>query len=186
MNCKIASLFAGMAVLALPAFAQPGGFGGPGGPGGADTNVDLSKLPPASTKTGVTFATDIKPIFDADCSACHGATRPSGGLRLDTLDGVMAGSRGRGGGPNTPVVIPGDSKNSVLVIAVARLNPRTAMPRPLRRRGGPGFGGPGGGPGGPPPGADTNTAATPPPPQPKNLTPEEVGLVRAWIDQGAK
>ena len=29
--------------------------------------ADDAKLPPASTKTGVTYATDIKPIFDASC-----------------------------------------------------------------------------------------------------------------------
>jgi mono/diheme cytochrome c family protein len=176
MNFKLSAVAAAIIALALPCLAQYG-------PGpGADTNIDLSKLPPASTKTGVTFATDIKPIFDANCVGCHGANRPSGGLRLDNLEGIMSGMRGRGGGPNIQVLTPGDSAHSTIVVAVARLNPRSAMPRPPRRQ----FGGPGGpGAGGP----STNAAATPPAPAapaPKNLTPEEVGLVRAWIDQGAK
>ena len=43
---------------------------------GADKKaVDLSKIPPASTKTGVTYATDIKPIFDKSCIKCHGAEK---------------------------------------------------------------------------------------------------------------
>ena len=51
-------------------------------------------LPPASTKTGVTYATDIKPIFDASCLKCHdGTKKPKGGLALDTLEGTLKGSR---------------------------------------------------------------------------------------------
>ena len=69
--------------------------------------------------------------------------------------------------------------------------------------GGPPPGGPGdqppimGGPGGPPPGGEAGPQSTNGPgqfqprlrplgPPPKPLTPEQVGLVRAWIDQGAK
>jgi mono/diheme cytochrome c family protein len=127
---------------------------------------DLGKLPPPATKTGVTYAADIRPIFEVSCFRCHGADRQKGKLRLDSLEAVLKGSE------DGPVVVPGDSTKSPLVVAIARLDPDTAMPpmRKQRNKGGPPAGGP--------PGA--------PPPQVKPLTPEQVGLVRAWIDQGAK
>jgi len=149
-------------------------------------------LPPASTKQGVTFATDVKPLFEASCTRCHGAQRPKGGLRLDTLEGVLKGSE------DGKVLEVGNSAKSDIVTAIARINPKTAMPPERKPRPG-GPGGPGGaekagegaksgdapahpegagGPGGPG-GQGNRTPAKP-------LTAEEVGLVRAWIDQGAK
>ena len=163
----------------------------------AGGGVDLSKLPPASDKKDLTFAKDIEPIFKASCYNCHGETgRASGGLRVNSLENVLKG------GTDGKVVEVGKSAQSQIVVSVARLDPQTAMPRAPRRGGGPrrGPGGPGGpgatnAPGGastnaaampPNPGASTNAARGPAGPPPKNLTPEEVGLVRAWIDQGAK
>jgi hypothetical protein len=162
--------------------------------------VDLSKLPPAAKKDGVTYAKDIKPLFEASCFGCHSdkSQRPSAGLRLDSLEAALKGGVSRNG---TNVVIePGKSEKSKLVIAVARLDRNAMPPTPRARRGGPGGpGGPGaagtnapaaGAPGAPAgggmagqgPGGGRGPAGPPP----KNLTSEEVGLVRAWIDQGAK
>ena len=181
--------------------------------------VDWSKLPPASTNGNVTFANDIQPLFKASCVRCHGAERPRAQLRLDTLEGVLKGTK-RG-----IILTAGDSANSLLVKAISQLDPETAMP-PKRRPRGPG--GPGG-PGGPPPGmtapdghphdgapmaggpeggepphmgGDGDHGDRPPGgpqgtnapgmrprnfgPPAKPLTAEQVGLVRAWIDQGAK
>jgi hypothetical protein len=154
-------------------------------------DLDLSKMPPAAKKQGVTFDKDIKPIFEASCVNCHGADRPRNNLRLDTLDGVLKGSR------DGKVVVAGDGLNSKLVIAVSQLNPRVIMPPPPRqpRRGGPG------GTNNPPATANADGKAPPaggaaqgpqgerrgpmgPPAKP--LTPEQVGLIRAWVDQGAK
>lgn len=146
------------------------------------------ELPPAATKQGVTFANDIKPLFDASCVRCHSGQRAKAKLHLDTLEGVLKGSE------DGPVLTAGNSAKSKIVLAVARVNPKTAMP-PEPRKGRPGAGGPAmhdgppaaqnGGehaeaqrPGGPGP--------HPQGPPPKPLTPEQVGLVRAWIDQGAK
>src|SRR5574340_643548 len=53
--------------------------------------IDLSKLPPAATKQGVTYAADIKPVFDAACTKCHGEQKPKGHLRLDSLEGALKG-----------------------------------------------------------------------------------------------
>lgn len=173
-------------------------------------DIDLSKLPPASDKAGLTYAKDIKPMLDASCARCHGGEKPKGGLRLDSLQGVLEG------GKDGKVIVTGDSKKSQMVIAAARIDPETAMPpmRPPGGRGGRGPGGPPGGPGagGPPPGGPG--AGGPPPgnnpqggpggasggpghgggpggpggfgPPPKPLSPEQVGVLRAWIDQGAK
>jgi cytochrome c5 len=163
--------------------------------------VDLSKLPPAAAKKNVTYEKDIKPLFDASCIRCHGEQRPKAGLRLDTRDGSLKGSK------DGKVIEPGNSKESLLVLAVSQLDEEKAMPpkfKPGRRGpGGPGGHGGPGGPGGPPPGAhdgNPQQPGGPPPggpggpgggrggfgPPPKPLTPEQVGLVRAWIDQGAK
>jgi hypothetical protein len=174
------------------------------------TKVNLTKLPPAADKQGLTYDNDIRPLFQASCFRCHGEERQKGDLRLDTLDATLKG--GKAG----KVVLAGDSEKSLLVAAVAQIKNDIAMPPkrgPGGRRpggpppdggqggpppdGGPGGPPPGGGPGGPPP--DGGPGGPPPGggpggpggrggfgPPPKALTAEQVGLVRAWIDQGAK
>lgn len=154
--------------------------------------VDLSKMPPASPRKDVTYEKDIKPLFEASCIRCHGEKEKKAGLRLDSLEAVLKGTR------DGKVVHPGEALKSSLLISVSQLDPETVMPpKPRARRQGQGPGAPGGerregnapaneagnnqrpaGPGGP------GGAGGPPPAKP--LTPEEVGLVRAWIDQGAK
>jgi hypothetical protein len=109
-------------------------------------------LPPAADKQGVTFAADIKPLFDNSCTKCHSGDKPKGRLKLDTLEGVLKG------GKEGKVLIAGNSAKSELVLRVAHLSKDDDdwMP-PLHNRAhiGP-------------------------------LTPEQIGLIRAWIDQGAK
>jgi mono/diheme cytochrome c family protein len=114
--------------------------------------ADAAQLPPASTKTGVTYAADIKPIFDASCVKCHSGDKPKAKLKLDTLEGVLKG------GKDGKVVIAGDSAKSSLVQSVAHLtDDKDSWMPPLH-----------------------NKAKIGP------LTPEQIGLIRAWIDQGAK
>jgi len=174
-------------------------------------DIDWSKLPPAAKTENVTFEKDIAPIMKESCVRCHGAERPKAQLRLDTLEGVLKGTK------MGPVLKAGDSANSLLVKSVSQLDPEIAMPpKPRNRRGaggpqgsnapamhqrdgGPMAGGPeggerprmGGGEGERPPGGPQGTNA--PGQRPRNfgppakpLTAEQVGLVRAWIDQGAK
>jgi len=113
-------------------------------------DVDVSKLPPPSTKQGLTFEKDIKPLFDKSCVDCHGAEKPKGKLRLDTLVGTLKG------GVDGKVFEPGNSAKSFLVANIAFLGDADDfMPPPKDKK------------------------------YPK-FTPEEVGIVRAWIDQGAK
>jgi uncharacterized membrane protein len=114
-------------------------------------DVDISKIPPASAQKGVTFAKDIKPIFEKSCVKCHGAEKPKAKLRLDSLESTLKGSADR------KVIEPGDSAKSVLVHGVARVGEEDYWM--------------------PPPDNKANIPA---------LTKEQVGLIRAWIDQGAK
>ena len=153
--------------------------------------IDVSKLPPTADKKGVTYAKDIRPIFEASCFRCHGEERQKGELRLDSLEAALKG------GEDGKVIIPGASKKSLLVIAAARIDDETAMPPkpkpggpggPGNRPGGPGGrggpGGSGGAGGGRGPGGPGGPGGFGPPPKP--LTAEQVGLLRAWVDQGAK
>jgi uncharacterized membrane protein len=109
-------------------------------------------LPPAATKQGVTYATDIKSILDNSCAKCHSGEKPRGHLKLDSLDGALKG------GKDGKVITLGDSSKSMLIQAVAHLSKddHDWMP-PLH-----------------------NKANIGP------LTADQIGLLRAWIDQGAK
>ena len=110
--------------------------------------VDISKLPPAVDKKGVTYEKDIKAIFEKSCFKCHGSEKQKGKMRLDSREAVLKG------GENGPDIIPGKGDQSPLLHNAARIgDPDDAMPPE-------GKGDP--------------------------LTKEQVALIRAWIDQGAK
>lgn len=109
-------------------------------------------LPPAADKTGVTYAADIKPIFDASCVKCHSGDHPKARLHMDTLAGVLKGTK------EGKIVLAGDSANSFIVKSVAHLTTDSDAWMPPQH----------------------NKAGI------KELTPEQIGLIRAWIDQGAK
>jgi mono/diheme cytochrome c family protein len=117
-----------------------------------DKGYDTSQLPPASTKTGVTFATDIQPIFAKSCVPCHGPNtkpKPKGKLRLDTLELVLKG------GEDGAAVTPGDIAKSPLLANIAHLG-------------------------------DEDDYMPPPKSKKPPLTKEQIGLIRAWVEQGAK
>jgi len=111
-------------------------------------DVDVSKIPPASDKKGLSFEKDIKPIFEKSCFKCHGPEKQKAKLRLDSLDAALKGSE------NGKVIEPGKSAKSVLVHNIARIGDEDDW-MPPEGKGDP-------------------------------LTKEQVGLIRAWIDQGAK
>ena len=104
----------------------------------------ISKLPPQPTPTPlpaattVTFETVVGPIFQQRCVACHGGGSPIAGLDLSGFTSAMKGSA------EGPVIVPGDSANSLLV--AIQSGPQNH------------FG---------------------------QLTPEELELVKGWIDDGA-
>jgi hypothetical protein len=55
------------------------------------------------------FSDDVLPIFETRCQRCHGPGRSEVDLRLDSYEGVLAGSS------NGPVVVPGSAETSYLV-----------------------------------------------------------------------
>jgi uncharacterized membrane protein len=110
------------------------------------------QLPPASTKQGVTYATDIKPIFDNSCVKCHSGDKPKARLKLDSLESALKGSK------DGKILTAGDSANSLIVKSVAHVTSDHDSWMPPAH----------------------NKANIGP------LTPEQIGLIRAWIDQGAK
>ncbi len=80
------------------------------------------------TWTG-SYARDIQPIFDAYCVRCHGADVAENGLRLDSFEGTMRGTR------SGAVISPGSASSSTLVWVIQGLAaPQIRMPhseRPL-------------------------------------------------------
>jgi hypothetical protein len=60
------------------------------------------------------FDDGVAAIFRARCVKCHGPSKDSGGLRLDSYDAVMRG------GERGPVVVPGNPDASLLLQKVRR------------------------------------------------------------------
>ena len=118
----------------------------------ASADDAAAKLPAASTKQGVTYATDIKPLLDISCAKCHSGDKPKAKLKLDSLENALKG------GKDGKVIIAGDSAKSPLVLSAAHLtgDKDLWMPPPHNKAG------------------------------IKPLTSDQIGLIRAWIDQGAK
>jgi len=80
----------------------------------------------AAAQTGeVSFAADVLPIFKQSCTRCHGSSRQSGELRLDSYAALMAG------GKDGAAVIPNDAAGSLLVELISNGKmPRNAAPLP--------------------------------------------------------
>jgi hypothetical protein len=87
--------------------------------------------------TGQDFATDaenffeskVRPVFADHCVECHGPTKASGGLRLDSREALLKG------GDSGPAVAPGDVASSLLAIAIkhdedefVQMPPKKALP----------------------------------------------------------
>jgi len=72
-------------------------------------------IPPAAQRDGITFAADIKPIFEASCVECHGEEKQKAGLRLDSRDGAVKG------GEEGVVFEVGNSEKSILIQSIARV-----------------------------------------------------------------
>jgi tetratricopeptide (TPR) repeat protein len=71
------------------------------------------------------FEKNVRPILVQRCAPCH-TTKAKGGLRVDTLDALLAG-----GGSGTPIV-PGDPEKSLLIGALRWTDTQLQMP-PKRR-----------------------------------------------------
>ena len=70
----------------------------------------------------VDFARDIKPIFDAHCTRCHGVQKAAAQLRLDDRTSALRG------GISGAVIIPGNSKGSILLARLTGTDGQAKMP----------------------------------------------------------
>jgi WD40 repeat protein len=98
--------------------------------------------------TAVDFETEILPVFQRNCLACHSATQSKSDLNLETPATILKG------GESGPALIPGHGHSSLLLQLAARQTSPFMPP------------------------AKNSSGALP-------LTPEELGLLKLWIDQGA-
>ncbi len=79
---------------------------------GTAQGADKSGLP-APSLDAVNFERDIEPVFAARCHVCHGPAQQMQGLRLDRgADALRGGYAG-------PVIIPGNSAESKLILMIA-------------------------------------------------------------------
>jgi mono/diheme cytochrome c family protein len=114
----------------------------------ATTQRTLYKQVPAAAKQKVSYEKDIRPILLENCTRCHGSKRHKGDVRLNTPEGILAGTE------DGPLITPGNGAKSSLIAFVT--------------------------------GIGVESEHVMPPPKDDLLTAEEIGLLRAWIDQGAK
>jgi len=102
-----------------------------------------SKLPPAA-HIQVDFKQHVRPILAQKCYSCHGPKQQQSGLRLDDRQLALRG------GDYGPVIVPGKSAESKLILRLVSGDGGMQMP---------------------PTGA---------------LPVEDIGILRAWIDQGGE
>ncbi|WP_425398518.1 c-type cytochrome domain-containing protein [Aeoliella sp.] len=75
----------------------------------AEPKPDAKPIPMATGDETVSFAVDIAPLLTESCNDCHGTRRPSAGFSVTNFQRLWAG------GNSGSAVVPGDSKNSLLV-----------------------------------------------------------------------
>ncbi len=104
----------------------------------------LLPLTLAAQKSKVDYTRDVHPILSTRCFVCHSGDKRSGGLSLGAYEDVLQGGR------SGAAIVPGDAKNSLLMLRVTGENaPRMPM------------------------------GGTP-------LAPQEIAILRTWIDEGAR
>jgi hypothetical protein len=67
----------------------------------------------APAPMGVDFDTSVKPVLVRHCLSCHGPQTKRAGLRLDTATAALEG------GASGPALVPGNSRKSLLIRAMA-------------------------------------------------------------------
>ncbi|GAC1469213.1 MAG: PSD1 and planctomycete cytochrome C domain-containing protein [Isosphaeraceae bacterium] len=72
--------------------------------------------------TDVDYVREVKPLLARHCVACHGAKKPRSGLRLDTAASALKG------GKSGPLVVPGSSRESLLIDTLTGEGDHERMP----------------------------------------------------------
>ncbi len=75
-------------------------------------------------EASVEYLKDIKPLFSARCTSCHGALKQNAKLRLDTVEFMLRG------GKSGPALEPGKPESSLFFKRVTEANPDERMPPP--------------------------------------------------------
>ena len=68
------------------------------------------------------FEAKIRPVLVGTCFRCHGDTKTSGGLRIDSREMLLKG------GETGPAIVPGKPEESLLIKAIQRQADVSAMP----------------------------------------------------------
>src|SRR5438874_466304 len=92
----------------------------------------------------IDFVKHVQPVFAAACVKCHGPEKQKGELRLDSKTLAMKG------GQTGKIIIPNNSKESLLIQRVLGVGEDPRMPMKA-----------------------------------EPLKPNEIAILKAWIDQGA-
>jgi hypothetical protein len=82
--------------------------------------VPLVLAAPADDETF--FETKIRPVLADSCFKCHGGTKTSHGLRVDSREALIKG------GKNGPAIVPGDPLKSLLIRAIRHTVDDLQMP----------------------------------------------------------
>ena len=71
----------------------------------------------------VDFNRDIRPIFNANCMACHGGVKQAGGVSFSYREQVLGKAKS-----GRPIVVPGSPRASELMARVTSNDTETRMP----------------------------------------------------------
>ena len=78
---------------------------------------------PAMAK--IDFAREVRPIFNAHCTACHGGVKEAGEVSFIYREKALG--KGESG---KPIIVPGDPDASEMMIRVVSTDPDEVMPKP--------------------------------------------------------
>ena len=74
------------------------------------------------------YTTKVQPIFQKNCSRCHGGPNHKGGLNIDTKAGMFKG------GHDGSVLVPGNPSKSLIVTLIKHQGPANdPMPMPKNK-----------------------------------------------------
>jgi len=76
----------------------------------------------------VDFEKDVRPILQANCTACHNVTTNEGGVILETVESMLKG------GGSSPVLVPGKPEESLLYKLSRRGDEPVMPPMPNDRQ----------------------------------------------------
>src|SRR5438045_3364284 len=77
---------------------------------------------PAPPSQQVDFTRDVQPILAKHCYACHGPDKQKGDLRWDVKASAFKT------GDHGPIIVPGKSEASRMIVLVSGLDPESVMP----------------------------------------------------------